>query len=111
DLARTSIERGTSAVIFPEGSRSRDGTLKRFRRNGAVTLFRAAPDLQVVPVTIDGSWHFNTIPPFPSETEIVIRIGDPIGRTPGDEEVVFDRVVDDIADALDEIRAHRPGPL
>ncbi len=106
ELGRTSMERGTSAVIFPEGTRSRGGSLKKFRRNGAITLLGAAPELWVVPVTIEGSWHFNTIPPFPSETEIVMRIGDPMERTPDDEHDVFDRATAEIATTLEELRGH-----
>lgn len=101
-LGRRSQERGTSAVIFPEGTRSRDGRLKRFRRRGALTLLGAAPDLPVVPIAIDGSWRFNRIPPYPVGQHVVVTIGSPIDRD-GDDEEVF-------AAAEAFIRAHLAPP-
>lgn len=103
-LGRTSTERGTSAVIFPEGTRSQDGSLRRFRRNGTLALLSSAPTLSVVPITIDGSWALNSFPPFPTETEIVMRIGDPIERSPGDEDRVLDRAVAEIRATMADLR-------
>lgn len=46
-----------AAVIFPEGTRARDGHMKRFKVQGVLTLARTMPDAMVVPVAISGSWH------------------------------------------------------
>lgn len=56
--AEASLKDGVSLVVFPEGSRSRDGRLGIFKRGA----FQMADDLQlaVVPVTINGS--FNVLP-------------------------------------------------
>ena len=56
-VARECESRGTALVIFPEGSRSRDGALKRFRIAGLDALLGAAPSMPVVPVAIEGSWQ------------------------------------------------------
>src|SRR5690606_1260856 len=45
-----------SAVIFPEGTRSRDGKLKPFRDNGLKMLIKYAPSALIVPITINNSW-------------------------------------------------------
>ncbi len=74
--------RGVSAVIYPEGTRARRGELGRFRPAGARTLLVSAPDLPVVPVTIDDSWRllrFNLFP-VPFGVRVRISLGDPISR-------------------------------
>lgn len=45
-----------SAVIFPEGTRSRNGIPKRFSENGLKILVKKAPSSYVVPITINNSW-------------------------------------------------------
>ena len=45
-----------SAVIYPEGTRSRDGRPGHFASNGLKILCKYAPDALVVPVTINNSW-------------------------------------------------------
>lgn len=45
------------AVIFPEGTRSRDGEPKNFSPKGLKTLLKYAPSALVVPVTINNSWR------------------------------------------------------
>ncbi|AJA68181.1 1-acyl-sn-glycerol-3-phosphate acyltransferase [Myroides odoratimimus] len=54
-----------SAVIFPEGTRSRDGKLKRFSENGVKMLCKFAPDALVVPLTINNSWKIFRFGNFP----------------------------------------------
>lgn len=79
--------RNTAVVIFPEGTRSRDGALSDFKPSGTVTLMKAAPDLAVVPTTIDGSWELlaNKLFPIPFGTTVRVRFGDPVARTEGDD--------------------------
>lgn len=47
-----------SAVIFPEGTRSRTGKPKEFAQTGLKILCKAAPSAYVVPITINNSWKF-----------------------------------------------------
>ena len=47
-----------SAVIFPEGTRSKDGKPKEFATTGLKILCKAAPSAVVVPITINNSWKF-----------------------------------------------------
>src|SRR6185295_13317184 len=56
DLGRRGEERGVSVVIYPEGTRAREGVLKPFKLPGSLALLEAAPHLPVVPVVIDESW-------------------------------------------------------
>jgi 1-acyl-sn-glycerol-3-phosphate acyltransferase len=77
-------ERPVSAVLYPEGTRARHGELGPFRPAGARTLFHAAPEAPIVPITIDGSWRLlrHDLLPVPFGTRLRIRIGDPIPRSP-----------------------------
>lgn len=45
-----------SAVIYPEGTRSRDGKPGEFAANGLKILCKYAPNALVVPITINNSW-------------------------------------------------------
>lgn len=77
------VERGVSAVIYPEGTRARHGELGRFRPAGALALLEAAPEVPVVPLVIDESWRLlrNNLMPVPFGTHIRVRVGDPIPRS------------------------------
>jgi 1-acyl-sn-glycerol-3-phosphate acyltransferase len=54
-----------SAVIFPEGTRSRTGQPKSFSRNGLKTLFKHCPEAKIVPVSINNSWKLQGFGMFP----------------------------------------------
>lgn len=54
-----------SAVIFPEGTRSKNGKPKRFSENGLKILCKYAPSAYVVPVTINNSWKMSKWGSFP----------------------------------------------
>lgn len=54
-----------SAVIYPEGTRSKDGKPKRFSENGLKMLTKFAPSAYVVPVTINNCWKINKYGMFP----------------------------------------------
>lgn len=45
-----------SAVIFPEGTRSRNGKPKSFSRNGLKMITEHNPNAYIVPLTVNNSW-------------------------------------------------------
>lgn len=55
-----------SAVIFPEGTRSKTGAPKSFSENGLKMLVKYAPDAYVVPLTINNSWKLFKFGMFPN---------------------------------------------
>ena len=57
EAAADQIRGGKSVIIFPEGTRTRDGRLLPFKRGGF--LLAAKAGVPVVPVTINGSFRIN----------------------------------------------------
>lgn len=106
DLAKTAQERNVSVVIFPEGTRSRDGSLGEFKRAGALALLREADELPMVPMAIDGAWkifRYNMMP-VPFGTTVRVRFGDPVSRAPGDGEAMIVHAERFIQQTFDEWR-------
>ena len=54
-----------STIIFPEGTRSKDGKPSPFADNGLKILCKYAPSALVVPVTINNSWKMTRWGNFP----------------------------------------------
>ncbi len=57
-LGRLIEENNFAACIFPEGTRSKTGQVKKFMTGGIHTLLRAAPSAVIVPFVIDGHSRF-----------------------------------------------------
>jgi 1-acyl-sn-glycerol-3-phosphate acyltransferase len=113
ELGARSQERGVSVVIYPEGTRARSGELANFRPAGTLALLEAAPDLDVVPVTIDGSWHLlrDNLLPVPFGTRIRIRFADPIHRGEAASGMqILERTRSEIDRTLRHWREDRPAP-
>ncbi|MEM7185332.1 MAG: lysophospholipid acyltransferase family protein [Bacteroidota bacterium] len=62
-----------SVVIFPEGTRSRNGVPKKFHRKGLLTLFEHAPDAYVLPVSVNNSWKLQRYGMFPIPLFVRLR--------------------------------------
>lgn len=54
-----------AAVIFPEGTRSKDGHPKPFQTKGLEILFKKIPSALVVPISINNSWKTVRYGKFP----------------------------------------------
>ena len=90
-LAKMIEKTNFSACIFPEGTRSRTGTMKPFAVGGIAILMKKAPNALIVPVAIENVNKFNPKSYFPlvSLQNLVWTVLPPIERgnkTP--EEVV-----------------------
>lgn len=60
------IEKNTrSALIFPEGTRSKTGQPRSFAQSGLKILCKHAPSAYVVPITINNSWKMVRFGAFP----------------------------------------------
>jgi 1-acyl-sn-glycerol-3-phosphate acyltransferase len=104
EMTEAAQRRNVSVVIFPEGTRSRDGRLKPFRRTGSRALLEGAEQLPVVPVAVDGAWKLlrYNLKPVPFGTTVRVRFGDPIPRAPGDADEIAAKAEAWIAATLDE---------
>ncbi|MFT4850680.1 MAG: 1-acyl-sn-glycerol-3-phosphate acyltransferase [Sediminicola sp.] len=59
------VEHNRSGVIFPEGTRSKNGAPKTFHRKGLITLFKHAPEAYVLPISVNNSWKLQRYGLFP----------------------------------------------
>lgn len=64
-LANNMKEKNWSAFIFPEGTRTRTGKMKRFSIGGIATLLKKNPNALVVPIAINGSYKMVQYGMFP----------------------------------------------
>jgi 1-acyl-sn-glycerol-3-phosphate acyltransferase len=78
DEAAQKIAAGTSVIIFPEGTRSKDGNLQDFKAGAMVLAIKSRVD--IVPVAISGT---HAILPkgklLINPGKVLIRMGKPIG--------------------------------
>jgi len=63
-----------SGVLFPEGTRSRDGKPKTFAENGLKILTKFAPSANVIPVSINNSWKLWEYGQFPMNIGVKMTI-------------------------------------
>ena len=78
-----------SAVIFPEGTRSKTGVPRKFAENGMKILCKYSPSAYVVPLTINNSWKMVRWGSFPlglgNKLTFTIHKPIPVKDTPFDE--------------------------
>ena len=96
-------ENNYSAVIFPEGTRSRDGQLKEFQLAGIKALLRAVPSALVVPFAIDGNYKLHKYGYFPFHfgNRINYKILDPIEPADYSLEDLVEKVKSAIGEAIE----------
>jgi 1-acyl-sn-glycerol-3-phosphate acyltransferase len=66
-------EKNWSAVIFPEGTRSKDGKVKPFQSAGIAALLKKCPNALLVPIAIKNSWKVVRFGYYPINTFIPIK--------------------------------------
>jgi 1-acyl-sn-glycerol-3-phosphate acyltransferase len=114
--ARKLVEEGWSVLVFPEGTRSRDGWVQRFRLGAARLCAELA--LPAVPVVIRGAYA--AMPrgrgwPRPGRPPISVRFGRPVVPEAGEHFRTFSRrMFEEVVRTWDEDRTtwweslHRP---
>ncbi|MDX1315008.1 MAG: lysophospholipid acyltransferase family protein, partial [Eudoraea sp.] len=94
-------EHNRSAVIFPEGTRSRTGQPKRFQTNGLKTIMKHAPSALLVPITINNSWKMLRYGKFPYGlgSHLKFTVHPPLENT-GDSDVLISKIEAQITSAV-----------
>ncbi|MBB3055124.1 lysophospholipid acyltransferase family protein [Mucilaginibacter gotjawali] len=64
-LATKMKENNWSAVIFPEGTRSKDGKVKTFQVGGIATILKKCPNALLVPIAIKNTWKITQYGYYP----------------------------------------------
>jgi len=100
--ARLMREKGYSFMVFPEGTRSRDGKLQKFRRGGFFLALQAGAP--IVPVTIRGSYELMPKGQFQAKRGMIrVEFHPPVpveGCTPEGMQDLIDRVRDSVQSGL-----------
>jgi len=55
-----------AAIIFPEGTRSKDGHPRTFKKAGLKTLLEHSPNAVLLPISISNSWKMHRWGSFPN---------------------------------------------
>lgn len=90
-LGRKMETQNFSACLFPEGTRSRNGQMKKFQPAGIKTLLKASPNALIVPFVIDGNYKLLKYGNFPLNLGIHLKYIalEPISRENySDEELI-----------------------
>jgi 1-acyl-sn-glycerol-3-phosphate acyltransferase len=104
ETAAAAVKGGRSVVIFPEGTRTADGSLLPFKKGGFLLAGKAG--VPIVPVTINGSMQVNPknrLELYPGT--ITIRFADPIsaaGATGKERDRLMEEVRQAIAAGLEQ---------
>jgi len=109
-LANRMKENKWSTVIFPEGTRSKDGKVKTFQAAGIATILKKCPEALLVPIAINNSWKiiqygFYPLNTFERMTWEVLEPIEPNGRSV--EELVKeaeDRIREKVESAVSRLR-------
>jgi len=91
-LGQRMKEHKWSAVIFPEGTRSKNGKVKPFRAAGIATILKKCPEALLVPIVIKNSWAAIKYGYYPLNafTQMQVEVLEPVepGKTPAEELVL-----------------------
>jgi 1-acyl-sn-glycerol-3-phosphate acyltransferase len=86
-LGRRKEEQKQIAVIFPEGTRARDGIVKPFKSTGFKALLEAMPTAVIAPVVVRGNWEllqyqFRPVPAGVAISLTYLPVVEQNGRSP-----------------------------
>jgi len=91
-----------AAVIFPEGTRSKNGQPKEFNTTGLKILLKNIPDALVVPVTINNSWKILKYGAFPIQNfvHLIVKVHEPIAASAMPADELLEKVEQEVKKAI-----------
>ncbi len=91
-----------TAVIFPEGTRSKTGKPKEFAQSGLKILCKYAPSAYVIPISINNSWKFVKYGffPFGLGNRIIFTIHKPLAVKDFTFETLMEKTENSIIQAI-----------
>jgi 1-acyl-sn-glycerol-3-phosphate acyltransferase len=97
-------ENNWSAVIFPEGTRSKTGNVKPFQAGGIAIILKKCPNALIVPIAINRSWEMIRYGLYPLNTFINMtwEVLEPIEPGTGTVEEVVKEAENRIKKALNQ---------
>jgi len=105
------LHRGKILLVFPEGSRSRDGSIKEFKKG--VGIISKELNIPIVPVAISGTYAM--LPSgslFPKPSKIMVSFGKPVHPGGRDYEEIVKTLYGDVVKMLEgqksEARSQNP---
>ena len=99
DAAAALIREGRSVVVFPEGTRTQDGSLLPFKQGGFLLAGKAG--VPIVPITINGSMRINPksrLELYPGTIRILFADPIPTAGAAGKER---ERLMEEVRQAID----------
>ena len=113
DLAATRVQKGTSVVIFPEGTRSLDGKLQSFKKGGFHLAIKSKRP--IVPVSISGAFSILPKKGFRVRPQLVkVHVGEPLPTkdiTPQNRNWLISEIRRRIQEKLPPEEKGQPEPL
>lgn len=102
NIAHYISKHNRAVVIFPEGTRSRDGIPKPFKQKGLLTLFEHAPDAYVLPVSISNSWKLQRygVFPIPLGTHLTFKIHPAFKVSDYSDQELIEKLEEQIKEAI-----------
>ncbi len=95
-----------TAVIFPEGTRSKNGKPRPFKKGGLKILLANAPNALILPITINNSWKINRWGSFPNGIGSHIKFTfHPLLENRGEVDTLIDQIEKTIVNSI-EIESH-----
>lgn len=91
-----------SAVIFPEGTRSKTGEPKKFAESGFKIMCKYAPSAYIVPISINNSWKMVRFGSFPMGlgNHITFQIHEPFAVASDSFENIFRKTEETVVSGI-----------
>src|SRR5262245_36526985 len=80
------LEAGRCVMLFPEGTRTRDGAIGEFKRGVMLLIKKAPPDVAIIPVAMEGA--FDVWPTGANRPKLHGRIAVRVGRAMASRDVL-----------------------